>query len=194
MRRAIVFSLLALPLLGVPAWATAEVSLSSAEATRLLKAGGVALLLRHGQTEAGVGDPPGFTLDDCKSQRNLSSDGRAQVQAMADRAKRSGIRFGRVYTSQWCRCRDMARLLAESRDLPRDWPVLNSQFVGNPTIADANQQIVTMLRTSPTNESWLLVTHQVNIAALTGISPASGEGVLVRVTTSGLTVLGRVGL
>ena len=194
MRRAIVFSLLALPLLGVPAWATAEVSLSSAEATRLLKAGGVALLLRHGQTEAGVGDPPGFTLDDCKSQRNLSSDGRAQVQAMADRAKRSGIRFARVYTSQWCRCRDTARLLAESRDLPRDWPVLNSQFVGNPTIADANQQIVTMLRTSPTNESWLLVTHQVNIAALTGISPASGEGVLVRVTTSGLTVLGRVGL
>ena len=194
MRRAIVFSLLALPLLGVPAWATAEVSLSSAEATRLLKAGGVALLLRHGQTEAGVGDPPGFTLDDCKSQRNLSSDGRAQVQAMADRAKRSGIRFGRVYTSQWCRCRDMARLLAESRDLPRDWPVLNSQFADNPTIADANQQIVTMLRTSPTNESWLLVTHQVNIAALTGISPASGEGVLVRVTTSGLTVLGRVGL
>lgn len=194
MRRAIVFSLLALPLLGVSVWAAAEVSLSSVEATRLLKAGGVALLLRHGQTEAGVGDPPGFTLDDCKSQRNLSSDGRAQVQAMADRAKRSGIRFGRVYTSQWCRCRDTARLLAESRDLPRDWPVLNSQFVGNPTIADANQQIVTMLRTSPTNESWLLVTHQVNIAALTGISPASGEGVLVRVTTSGLTVLGRVGL
>ena len=194
MRRAIVFSLLALPLLGVSVWAAAEVSLSSVEATRLLKAGGVGLLLRHGQTEAGVGDPPGFTLDDCKSQRNLSSDGRAQVQAMADRAKRSGIRFARVYTSQWCRCRDTARLLAESKDLPRDWPVLNSQFVGNPTIADANQQIVTMLRTSPTNESWLLVTHQVNIAALTGISPASGEGVLVRVTTSGLTVLGRVGL
>ena len=111
---------------------------------------------------------------------------------MADRAKRSGIRFARVYTSQWCRCRDTARLLAESKVLPRDWPVLNSQFADNPTIADANQQIVTLLRMSPSNESWLLVTHQVNIAALTGISPASGEGVLVRVTSSGVAVLGRV--
>lgn len=192
MRRAIVFSLLALPLLALPAWAAAEVTLSSAEAKRLLKAGGVGLLLRHGQTEAGVGDPPGFTLDDCKSQRNLSSDGRAQVRAMADRAKRSGIRFARVYTSQWCRCRDTARLLAAANDLPRDWPVLNSQFADNPTIADANQQIGTLLRTSPTNESWLLVSHQVNIAAFTGISPASGEGVLVRVTSSGMAVLGRV--
>ena len=192
MRRAIVFLLLALPLLGLPAWTAAEVPLSSVEATRLLKAGGVGLLLRHGQTDAGVGDPPGFTLDDCKSQRNLSTDGRAQVRAMADRAKRSGIRFARVYTSQWCRCRDTARLLAESKVLPRDWPVLNSQFADNPTIADANQQIVTLLRMSPSNESWLLVTHQVNIAALTGISPASGEGVLVRVTSSGVAVLGRV--
>lgn len=194
MRRAIVFSLLALPLFSLPASAAPTDPLSSAEATRLLKTGGVALLLRHGQTESGVGDPPGFTLDNCKSQRNLSSDGRAQVRAMADRAKKSGIRFARVYTSQWCRCRDTATLLAESKAPPRDWPVLNSQFAGNPTTADANEQIVTLLRTAPSNESWLLVTHQVNIASLTGISPTSGEGVLVRVTASGLSVLGRVTL
>ncbi len=192
MRRAIVFSLLALPFLGLPAWAAPGDPLSSAEATRLLKAGGVALLLRHGQTEAGVGDPPGFTLDNCKSQRNLSSDGRAQVRAMADRAKKGGIRFARIYTSLWCRCRDTAKLLAEPSVQPRDWPVLNSQFADNPRIADATEQIVNLLRTSPVNESWLLVTHQVNISAVTGISPASGEGVLVRITSAGLQVLGRV--
>ncbi len=192
MRRAIVFSMLALPLFSLSAWAAPGDPLSSADATWLLKAGGVALLLRHGQTDAGVGDPPGFTLDDCKSQRNLSSDGGAQVRAMADRAKKSGIRFPRVYTSQWCRCRDTAKLLAEPTAPPRDWPVLNSQFADNPRIADANEQILRLLRTSPANESWLLVTHQVNIAALTGISPASGEGVLVRVTSAGLHVLGRV--
>lgn len=194
MRRAIVFSLLALPLLALRARAAPRDPLSSAEATRLLKTGGVALLLRHGQTESGVGDPPGFTLDNCASQRNLSIDGRAQVRATADRATKSGIRFARVYTSLWCRCRDTARLLADSRDAPRDWPVLNSQFPGNPTIADANAQMVALLRTSPANESWLLVTHQVNIAAITGISPAPGEGVLVRVAQSGLSVLGRVTL
>ena len=194
MRRAIVFSLLALPLFGLPAWATPGDPLSSAEATRWLKAGGVALLLRHEQTESGMGDPPGFTLDNCKSQRNLSSDGRAQVRAMADRTKKNGVRFARVYTSQWCRCRDTAMLLAESKDAPRDWPVLNSQFADNPRIADANEQIVSLLRTLPTNESWLLVSHQVNISSLTAVSPSSGEGVLVRVTASGLTMLGRVAL
>ena len=192
MRLASVFSLLALPLFGLPAWAAPGDPLSATEATRLLKAGGVALLLRHGQTESGVGDPAGFTLDDCKSQRNLSSDGRAQVRAMADRAKKNGIRFARVYSSLWCRCRDTAQLLADSKAPPRDWSVLNSQFADNPRIADANEEIVSLLRTSPTNESWLLVSHQVNIASLTGISPASGEGVLVRVTASGLSVLGRV--
>lgn len=192
MRRAIVFLLLALPFLNVPTWAAPGDPLSSAEATRLLKAGGVALLLRHGQTESGVGDPPGFTLDNCKSQRNLSADGRAQVRAMADRAKKSGLHFARVYTSQWCRCRDTARLLADSKNSPRDWPVLNSQFADNPRIADANDQIVALLRTLPANESWLLVSHAVNISSITGISLAAGEGVLVRVTATGLSVLGRV--
>jgi phosphohistidine phosphatase SixA len=194
MRRAILFSLLALPFFSFSAWAAPGDALTSAEASRLLTAGGVALLLRHGQTDAGVGDPPGFTLDNCKSQRNLSSEGRAQVRGMAERAKKSGIRFARVYTSAWCRCRETAQALAESKDQVRDWPVLNSQFADNPRIADANEQILALLRTSPANESWLLVSHQVNIAAVTGISPASGEGVLVRVTPTGLSVLGRVSL
>ena len=194
MRRAIVFLLLALPLVALPASAAATDPLTAVEATRFLKGGGVALLMRHGQTEPGVGDPPGFTLDNCKSQRNLSAEGRAQVRAMAARAKKAGIRFARVYTSQWCRCRETATLLSEAAAPPRDLLLLNSQFADNPRIADANEQIVSLLRSSPASESWLLVSHQVNIASLTGISPSSSEGVLVRVTQAGLVVLGRVTL
>ena len=37
-----------------------------------LRAGGCAVLLRHGRTTPGVGDPPGFRLDSCGTQRNLS--------------------------------------------------------------------------------------------------------------------------
>jgi phosphohistidine phosphatase SixA len=193
-RRVVVFLMFLLPWLAAPLMAAPHDALTAAEATRLLKSGGVALLLRHGQTVSGVGDPPGFTLADCKSQRNLSEDGRAQVRATAGRTKKAGIRFARIYTSLWCRCRDTAQLLADGGVAPRDWPVLNSQFADNPVIADANQQIAKLLATTPAGESWLLVTHQVNIASLTGISPASGEGVLVRATTSGLAVLGRVNL
>ena len=38
----------------------------------------------------------------------------------------------------------------------------------------------------------VVVTHQVNITALTDIVPASGEGVIVRFENGRLNVLGRV--
>jgi phosphohistidine phosphatase SixA len=177
-----------------PAWAASIAVLSSGDASGLIRDGGVALLLRHGQTEPGVGDPQGFTLLSCKSQRNLSDDGRLQVRAMATRAKKAGIRFARVYTSQWCRCRETAQLLAHAPSMVRDLPLLNSQFPGNPQIAESDALMRETLRSIQAGESWLFVTHQVNIAALTGISPASGEGVLVRMTATGLVVLGRVNL
>ena len=44
-----------------------------------LRAGGAALLMRHAQTEPGTGDPPGFRLDECGTQRNLDARGRAPV-------------------------------------------------------------------------------------------------------------------
>jgi hypothetical protein len=46
----------------------------------------------------------------------------------------------------------------------------------------------------PVRESWLLVTHQVNISALTGISPAMGEGVVVRVRGGALKPIGTLAL
>ncbi len=171
-----------------------DITMRTAEVARLLRGGGVALVLRHGQTDPGIGDPPGFKLDDCKTQRNLSADGRAALRAMAIRIRNAGVRFNRAYTSQWCRCRETASLVVAHPVEPRDWPVLNSQFPGNPTIADANTQITDLLRSMPGDESWLLVTHQINIASLTGVSPSTGEGVLVRVTSAGLKVLGRTTL
>ena len=56
-----------------------------------LRIGGVAMLLRHAATEAGLGDPPGYRVDDCATQRNLSAEGRAQAarigQALIERAR-----------------------------------------------------------------------------------------------------------
>jgi hypothetical protein len=37
-----------------------------------LRAGGHVALVRHGPTAGGAGDPPGFRLDDCATQRNLT--------------------------------------------------------------------------------------------------------------------------
>ncbi|HPV25025.1 MAG TPA: histidine phosphatase family protein, partial [Casimicrobium sp.] len=99
-----------------------------------------------------------------------------------------------VFTSAWCRCRDTAKLLATDARTVNDWPALNSQFAGNPVDAESNTQVVARIRAVPTSERWLMVTHQVNITALTGVVPSMGEGVLVTRAASGLRVLGVVRL
>lgn len=194
MRRAFVAVWLIVLIGVVSPQAAATALLSDQAATQLLKRGGVTLLLRHGQTEAGLGDPPGFRLDDCATQRNLSDAGREALRDMAARNAKRGISFERVFTSQWCRCRDTAKLLAVDISAVTDWSVLNSQFAGNPVDAGANAQVIARVRAVPPSERWLMVTHQVNITALTGVVPSMGEGVLVTRGASGLRVLGVVRL
>jgi len=172
----------------------AQAALSQEEAHRLLRKGGVALLLRHGQTESGIGDPPGFTLDTCSTQRNLSVAGRAELRDMASRLSGARVSFARTLTSQWCRCRETAQLLTGAPAKVEDWGPLNSQFSGNAVVDSANAQVVAKIRQISAKESWLLVTHQVNITAMTGVSPVMGEGVLVQPSSSGFRVLGRVKL
>lgn len=171
---------------------SAQSLLEPTEAHRLLRNGGVALLLRHGQTESGIGDPPGFKLDNCASQRNLSAAGRAELRDMASRLSAAQVGFARTFTSLWCRCRETAQLLTVAPGVVEDWAPLNSQFSGNAVVDSANAQVVTKIRQIPATQSWLLVTHQVNITATTGVVPAPGEGVLVQRSGAGIKVLGRV--
>lgn len=49
----------------------------------LLKVGGQVAVIRHTSTESGIGDPPGFRLGDCSTQRNLSAAGREEANVDA---------------------------------------------------------------------------------------------------------------
>ena len=49
----------------------------------LLRAGGQVIVMRHAATDRSLGDPPGFRLDECSTQRNLSEEGRAQARRVA---------------------------------------------------------------------------------------------------------------
>ena len=139
---------------------------------RLLREGGCTVLMRHAQTEPGVGDPPGFTLGQCRTQRNLSADGREQSRRVGEAFRREDIAIASVRSSAWCRCVDTAQLAFGRHAL---WPALNSFFQGQ---GDGDAQTREVLDTvaalrAPVN--WVLVTHQVNISALTGEYPAMGE-------------------
>src|SRR5262245_25634846 len=82
-----------------------------AAAWAAMRAGGNVALMRHTDAPGGTGDPPGFRLEGCATQRNLSDRGREEAARIGQRLKAEGIAFEKILSSPWCRCMDTARLL-----------------------------------------------------------------------------------
>lgn len=144
---------------------------------------GAIVLFRHA-TAPGAGDPPGLRLGDCSTQRNLDAQGRAEARALGEQFRRRGIAVGAVLSSQWCRARETAQLAFGDR--VREEPAFNSFFGQGPQQRDAQTaQARRLLREWQGPGALVVVTHQVNITALTGHATASGEGVVVRPTAEG---------
>lgn len=161
----------------------------NADALQLLKQPGVHALMRHALAPGG-GDPANFQLNDCTTQRNLSDSGRDQARDIGAAFKEAGITFTRVLTSQWCRCRETAKLL--DLGTPEDFTPLNSFFQDRSTGPAQVQEIKSYLRTLPEEETVMLVTHQVNVTGLTDEWVRSGEVFIIQVEEAGeVKILGR---
>ena len=141
------------------------------------------VLVRHAQTVPGIGDPPGFRLEDCATQRNLSLEGQQQARAMGAWFARHGIVFSRVRSSQWCRCLDTAAE-AFGRSRVEPYPDLNSFFQGH---GNRQRQILGLKRAGemPGRGLEIWVTHQVTIGALSGQGVGMGEMLAVRAQPGG---------
>ena len=176
-------------LLGIVA-AADSAGAGEAEVWTALRAGGHVALMRHTDAPGGVGDPPGFRIDDCTTQRNLSAKGRADAARIGERLKSEGIAVERIVSSPWCRCMDTATLLQLG-------PVAVETTFGNVVVLSDQRQSLTAGARAVIDQ-WtgsgilLVVTHGANIAALTGISPASGEIVVVRKGSGGGESVGRL--
>jgi phosphohistidine phosphatase SixA len=144
-------------------------------------------LMRHALAP-GTGDPPNMTVGDCATQRNLDDRGRAQARAIGAALRERGIGFDVVFTSQWCRTRETADLLDLGPVV--EVPALNSFFRDRST--RDRQTAETRALVSETDGRLFLVTHQVNISALTGQSTRSGEVLVIRMANDGVEVLGRI--
>ena len=152
-----------------------------------LRSGAAVALMRHAEAP-GTGDPAGFRLDDCTSQRNLSAAGRAQAARLGERFRSNGITAAEIRSSAWCRCRDTASALGlgpEQVAAP-----LNSFFGAPGSAGDSTAGLRELIAGLSAGQPAVLVTHQVNITALTGIYPRSGEVVVIR--RGDLAVLGRI--
>lgn len=156
---------------------------------------GAVLMLRHAQTVPGVGDPPGFRLNDCSTQRNLSEAGRAQARRIGEWLRTHGLTPSVIATSQWCRCRDTATAIHSALVNPsgvNDWPALNSFFDDRSTEPQQSAELRTALASLRPGQLKLWVTHQVNVTALTGEVPAMGEAFALGSTGTPLKILARL--
>jgi phosphohistidine phosphatase SixA len=159
------------------AWpAQAAADKAHAELAQLWRREGGALIVRHAVTVSGLGDPPGFVLGQCSTQRNLSDAGRQASRAMGVWMQAQQFKPDAVLSSQWCRCQETARLAFGAYE---DWPALNSTFDGQGDPAAQQKALRARLLAMPKGQREVWVTHQVIMTALTGAYPEMGEGFLV---------------
>jgi broad specificity phosphatase PhoE len=156
---------------------------------KALSSGGHIALIRHALAP-GYGDPENFRVDDCSTQRNLSEAGRRQARDIGRRFRENHAENVRLFSSQWCRCLDTARLLGLGKAI--SFSGLNSFFQDRSREAAQTAEVWALIRAHAGGPSLVLVTHQVNITALSGVFPQSGEIVVLRPDGDDFKVLGRI--
>ena len=156
----------------------------------LLKKGGQVVLIRHALTEPGVGDPPGFVLGDCTTQRNLSDAGRQEAQRLGEAIRAQGVPVARVLSSPWCRCIETAKIAFGGAE--------TDAMLGNlfEHVQNRERQIAAFrdrVAKAPKQGNLFLVTHGSTTLAFTGVSPATAEMVIVTPGANGqFRVAGRM--
>ncbi|MCB5175123.1 histidine phosphatase family protein [Microvirga sp. SM9] len=163
--------------------------LASEEAWQALRTGGTVALFRHARAP-GTGDPSHFRLEDCSSQRNLSAEGRRQAAEIGSRFRARNIRVERVLSSRWCRSLDTAKLAFG--DLAEPFPPLDSFFAERDRRDAQTRAVLQLIESWDRNGVLVLVTHQVNITALTDIFPIEGEILVLRPKEKGFDLVGRI--
>ena len=150
---------------------------------RRLQKGGYVVLMRHAVTVPGIGDPPGFKLADCSTQRNLSEEGRRDARQIGAAFRGKSIPIASVLSSRWCRCIDTAKL---AFDRVEPAPMLDSMFIDD---AAARRSKLAALRTRlaafRNGGNLVLVTNDVNIRALIDRYVNQGDMVVATIEAGG---------
>ena len=150
-----------------------------------LQDGQHALLMRHADAP-GFGDPAGYVIGQCSTQRNLGDHGKRQATAIGVWLTKQGIQKADVFSSPWCRCLDTANLLNKG-------PVKVEQSLGSffddmsleKRQTKALEVFIKNELAKQAKAPLILVTHHVNIQAYTGKAVGVGDMVLVKVNKNG---------
>lgn len=171
-------------------WACSAATHADTELWQKLQSGGYVVLLRHGLTEPGVGDPPGFKLGDCKTERALNAEGRAESKRLGEAFRRRKIPVAQVLSSEWCRCKDTAELAFGRYEV---WPPLNNLFGRHENAAAQRSAVLERASRFRGGGNLILVSHGSTIVQVAGINPAMGEMVVMKPAGAGqLELVGRL--
>ena len=139
----------------------------------ILKKNNNIIFIRH-SLAPGSGDPENINLKDCKTQRNLNSEGIKQSKKIGNFFKKNNIKVEHVFSSEWCRCKDTAYHAFENF---KTFDALNS-FYSEKFYKNKNKQIKSLkkfINGWDNNSNLVLVTHYVVILEMLGVGTGSGE-------------------
>ena len=138
-----------------------------------LNKGGKIIFIRHAYAPGG-GDPNNFDINDCDTQRNLNDDGRLQSKKIGDFFKKNKILIEKVYSSEWCRCKETASIAFRNFETKN---FLNSFFSERFAKNRENQveNFNKFINNWDGKQNLIFVTHYVVISEILNYAPASGE-------------------
>ena len=169
----------------LPLWASA---VQAQDFWAVLKKPGAVVLLRHSNAPAEPPDADLENLKNCKTQRNLDDAGRAQARRIGDEFRKRGIKQARIYSSQYCRTLETARLLKLGS--VAELSALNQAFYTQPTVLRASaDKSVQFMKTLRGKGLAVLVSHVSNIQSIAGVQLDSGEMAAVRFGSAGEVVV-----
>ena len=157
----------------------------ASDLSQKLQSSDYVLLMRH-TLAPGVGDPANYSLQDCKTQRNLNAEGRAQAVFVGEWLKKQGVKNAEVHSSVWCRCKDTAALLnfGGYKVEPALASFFDDMSKGKESHLKLQRFIASKIK-SKGDKALIMVTHHVNILEFMGENIASGDMVLAKVNYKG---------
>ena len=161
---------------------------TSAQNWKPVQDGNKIILIRHALAPGG-GDPAGFKIDDCKTQRNLNQTGINQSKKIGKLFKKNKVVIDQVLSSQWCRCKDTAKY---AFGMYKEFSALNSTFQSQYNKNEARQlkELYSFVKNwDGKGKNLVLVTHYSIITAVTNVVPGSGE---IVITDKDFAVIGTI--
>lgn len=195
MWRRLGFLLLAMLVVTVGEPALPQSALADSELARMLRAGGLVIVVRHGATNEDEADTDPLNPDNVAKQRRLSPKGEAAAKALGNALKQIGMRTSTVITSQFDRAYQTAKIAGldqaqKSADVTEGGLVVSPNE--NKRRALALRKLASTMPPSGTNV--VIITHKPNIIDAFGkdwFEVKEGETTLFKPDGSSFAVVAR---